>query len=50
MTAINFEKILSKEEKKKQLLDFIGGGISPSKFLVNISYDKINQKRKLLNL
>ena len=44
VTAINFESILSKEEKKKQLLDFIGGGVSPSKFLVNISYDKINQK------
>ena len=52
VTAINFESILSKEEKKKQLLDFIGGGVSPSKFLVNISYDKINQKRviELINL
>ena len=52
VTAINFESILSKEEKKKQLLDFIGGGASPSKFLVNISYDKINQKRviELINL
>ena len=47
VTAINFESILSKEEKKKQLLDFIGGGASPSKFLVNISYDKINQKRAI---
>ena len=47
VTAINFESILSKEEKKKQLLDFIGGGVSPSKFLVNISYDKINQKRAI---
>ena len=52
VTAINFESILSKEEKKKQLLDFVGGGASPSKFLVNISYDKINQKRvvELINL
>ena len=47
VTAINFESILSKEEKKKQLLDFIGSGASPSKFLVNISYDKINQKRAI---
>ena len=47
VTAINFESILSKEEKKKQFLDFIGGGVSPSKFLVNISYDKINQKRAI---
>ena len=52
VTAANFEFILSKEEKKKQLLDFIGGGVFPSKFLVNISYDKVNQKRtiELINL
>ena len=52
VTAANFEFILSKEEKKKQLLDFIGGGVSPSEFLVNISYDKVNQKRtiELINL
>ena len=52
VTAANFEFILSKEEKKKQLLDFVGGGASPSKFLVNISYDKVNQKRtiELINL
>jgi len=52
ITAATFESILSKQEKKKQLLDFIGGGISPSKFLVNISYNKINQKRaiELINL
>ena len=52
ITAINFESILSKEERKKQLLDFISGGVSPPKFLVNISYDRINQKRavELINL
>ncbi len=52
ITAVNFESILTKEEKKKQLLDFIGGGILPPKFLVNIAYDKINQKRniKFINL
>ncbi len=52
MPAVDFESILSKQEKKKQMLDFISGGISPSKFLVNISYDKINQKRaiELINL
>ena len=52
ITAINFESILSKQEKKKQLLDLISGGISPPKFLVNISYDRINQKRtiELINL
>ena len=52
ITAINFEKNLSIAETKKQLLDFIGGGIFPSKFLVNTEYDKINQKRniELINL
>ncbi len=52
MPAVDFETILSKQEKKKQVLDFISGGISPSKFLVNMSYDKINQKRaiELINL
>ena len=52
ISAVNFESILSKEEKKKQVLDFIGGGILPPKFLVNISYDRINQKRtiELINL
>ena len=47
LTAVTFESIISKEEKKKQLLDFIGGGILPSKFLVNIAYDKINQERDI---
>ena len=52
ISAVNFESILSKQEKKKQVLDFIGGGILPPKFLVNISYDRINQKRtiELINL
>ena len=52
LTATTFESLLSKEEQKKQLLDFIGGGASPSNFLVNISYDKINQDRdiELINL
>ena len=50
--AVIFETNLSQNEKKKQLLDFIGGGISPSEFLVNYTYDKINQKRniELINL
>ena len=52
ITAAFFETNLSKSEKKKQLLDFVGGGILPSKFLVNSAYDKINQKRniQLINL
>ena len=52
ITAAFFENKLSKNEKKKQLLDFVGGGIFPSQFLVNSVYDKINQKRdiQLINL
>ena len=52
ITAANFEAILSNQEKKKQVLDLVGGGVVPPKFLVNISYDNINQKRiiEYLNL
>ena len=42
-----FEAKLSYSEKKKQLLDFIGGGVLPPKFLVNYSYDRINQERNI---
>ena len=42
-----FEANISKQIKKEQLFDFIGKGIVPSKFLVNITYDKINQKRNI---
>ena len=43
---------IAKSERKKQFLDFVAGGVLPSKFLVNASYDKINQKRniQLINL
>ena len=41
------ETEISRREKKEQLLDFIGGGIMPSKFLVNMNYNKINQARKI---
>ena len=52
ITATDFEADFSKREKRKQLLNFIGGGILPTKYLVNMTYDKINQKRniELINL
>ncbi len=52
ISAVSFESSLKENEKKKQLIDFIGGGILPSKFLINATYDKINQKRnvQLVNL
>ena len=52
ITAANFEYFLAAEEKKKQLLNFISGGLVPTNFLINNVYDRINQKRsiKLINL
>ena len=52
MLPSTFEQNLSQLEKKKQLINFINGGVVPPKFLVNSTYNKINQKRniKLLNL
>tara|TARA_Y100000590_G_scaffold19096_1_gene22639 strand:+ start:7021 stop:8469 length:1449 start_codon:yes stop_codon:yes gene_type:complete len=52
ISATTFEANLARLERKKQLLDLIGGGILPPVFLVDNMYDKMNQKRKvqLLNL
>tara|TARA_B100000029_G_scaffold47513_1_gene43598 strand:+ start:193 stop:1638 length:1446 start_codon:yes stop_codon:yes gene_type:complete len=45
INAVTLEKNILREEKKKQLLNFIGGGILPSKASVNQFYNKENQKR-----
>jgi peptidyl-prolyl cis-trans isomerase D len=45
--AVTFENNLLYNEKKKQFLDFIGGGIVPSSFLVQSAYNKVNQKRNI---
>ena len=52
LNAIYYETHISKQERKKQLFDFIGGGILPSNFMVNNIYNKINQERdvELINL
>ena len=52
LDAVSFEKNLAYQEKKKHLLNFIGGGIYPPKFVVNNIYNKINQKRsvEIINL
>ena len=47
LNAASFEANISKQAKKDQLSEFIGGGIVPSKFLINMAYDKINQKRNI---
>ena len=52
LSAATLEANISKQEKKEQLLNFIGEGILPPKSLVNLVYDKINQKRnvEIINL
>lgn len=47
LSAVAFEANILNQETRKQLLDFIGAGIKPSKFLVNIAFNKINQKRNI---
>ena len=47
LNAVVFETNLSNQIKMEQLFDFIGKGIVPSKFMVNITYDKIYQKRNI---
>jgi len=52
LTPVGFESILSNDEKKKQLLELIGGGIVSPNFLTEMTYNKINQKRdvSIINL
>ena len=46
-SAVAFEANISKQAKTEQFLDFIGGGVIPSKFLINSAYDRVNQKRNI---
>ena len=50
--AITFENNMKMQEEKKQLFDLIGGGLIPTNFLINLSFNKINQKRyvEIINL
>ena len=45
LTAVMFESEIQQQERKKQLLNYIGGGIVPSHFTINTNFNKINQKR-----
>ena len=47
ISAVYFESSLSRQEKKKQFFDFVSGGIIPSDFLINNTFNKINQKRNI---
>ena len=50
LNAVIFESNASYQNKKEQLLDFIGGGVVPPKFLVDIVYDKENQIRNIQSI
>ena len=47
LSAVIFESNISQEEKKKQLLELVGGGIFPPLFLTDLNFGKINQKRNI---
>jgi len=47
LSAASFEANILEQIKKEQLFDFIGGGIVPANFLIEISYNHINQKRNI---
>ena len=47
LSAVAFETNMIKQVEKEQLFNFIGGGIVPSSFLVNVAYNQINQKRDI---
>ncbi len=52
ITAVAFETNIVNQERKKQFLQFISGGIKPPAYLINKSFNRINQKRdvQLINL
>ena len=52
ITAPELELNISDQEKRRQLIDLIGGGLSPPNFLVNLKFNQMNQKRdiELINL
>ena len=40
-----FEKNISMQEEKNHLLNFIGGGVMPSNFMINYNFNETNQER-----
>ena len=48
--AVAFEANMSRQIKRQQFFNYIGGGILPSSFLVNIDYNKTNQIRNVESL
>jgi len=50
LNAVIFESNASYQNKKEQLLNFIGGGVVPPKFLVDKVFDKENQIRNIQSI
>ena len=51
-SAANFEANISEQNKRMQFFDYVGGGLVPSNFLVDLINNEINQKRyiEIINL
>ena len=47
LNAVFFEKNMASQIKRELLFDFVSGGIIPPNFIVNINFDKVNQKRNV---
>ena len=50
LTAARFEIRIKQNETKKQLFDFISGGVKSPNFMVNKVYNSINQVRNILTI
>ena len=47
LDAVSFESNMSKQIKREHLLNFIGDGVVPTDFMINRTFDIINQKRNI---
>ena len=47
LNAVVFERNMLNQTKKKQMIDFVSGGVLPAHFSVGEFFDKINQKRNI---
>ena len=47
LSAVVFERNMLNQTKKKQMIDFVSGGVLPAHFSVGEFFDKINQKRNI---
>jgi len=47
LSAVRFENNMANQSRKKQMLDFVSAGILPPHYLVEVMFNKINQKRNI---